>query len=331
MYPASTTKILTGLLLVENTQPADVLVAPADIKKVGQSSIYLQPGERLSARDLLYAMMLRSANDACVMVGRHLAGSDKGFAAMMNQRARDLGATRSNFVTANGLHDPNHYTTARDLGLIAQVAMRHDDFAAAVMTEKFVLDRSINTTNTLIFNRNKQLTKDPTCDGIKTGYTRPAGHCFVGSAFRSGWRLITVVLNSPDWQEDHRRLLQWGFAQFKPEVVTTKEPMVRPDVPVAFTPEHALRVACRRDGKETMETRVKLAAGLERGIRVGQELGTLSLVVNGTPLTSTKLFAHEARTSVPVRAKTNPAVYAAPLLVAAPVSFLALARGRRRR
>lgn len=216
-YPASTTKIMTALLLIEHAKPDDVIVAPADIESVKESSMHLKPGERVTAHDMLYALLLRSANDGCVAVADHVAGSVPAFAAMMNARARELGCTHTHFDNPNGLNDTKHTISAHDLALIAREAMRHPEFREVVRLVKHRITRSIDTKDTWMVNRNKWLRKDPTADGIKTGWTIPAGHCYVGSATRQGFRVITVVLKSDHWQEDHKRMLHWAFASFKPE------------------------------------------------------------------------------------------------------------------
>lgn len=210
-FPASTTKILTALLLVENTDPDEEIVAPADVEAVGQASMHLRPGERVSARDMLSAILLRSANDGSYAVACHIAGSEAEFAELMNRRARELGARRSHFVNPHGLHHPEHVTTARDLALIAREAMRHPEIREVVRRRSALIERSANGEDRLMVSRNRLLALDPTADGIKTGWTVPAGRCFVGSATRNGYRLIAVVLKSEDWLADTLALLDWGF------------------------------------------------------------------------------------------------------------------------
>lgn len=213
-YPASTTKVMTALLLLENTLPTDIITAPKDIDKVGESSMHLKPGERVSARDMLYALMLRSANDGCVAVADHISGSVPEFVKLMNARAAGIGCRNTTFNNPNGLNDDRHMTSAYDLALIAREAMRRTDFRQAVRTQKYKITRSINKADQWMVSRNKWLAKDPTADGIKTGYTVPAGHCFVGSATRNGFRLITVVMHSQNWQADHQYLLKYGYLNF---------------------------------------------------------------------------------------------------------------------
>lgn len=222
MFPASTTKIMTGLLLVERCLPTDILSAPKDILTVGESSMHLQPGEKVCAKDMLYALMLRSANDGAYAVAVNLGGNIPNFAKMMNDRAAAIGCTNTHFTNPNGLHDPNHYTSAHDLALIAREAMKYQAFRDAVKTTKYKITRSINKQDLSMVSRNKWLKKDLTADGIKTGYTVPAGHTYVGSATRDGYRIITVVMKSEHWQLDHQEMLNWAFKYHEHTVVQQK-------------------------------------------------------------------------------------------------------------
>ncbi len=217
-YPASTTKIMTGLLLLEHCVPTDIIIAPKDVTKVKESSMNLKPFEQVNAKDMLYALMLRSANDGCYAVATHIAGSVAGFSKLMNDRAKQIGCKNTHFNNPNGLNDPLHKTTARDLALIGREAMKYDAFQEVVRTQSRTISRSINGKDTKMVNRNKWLAKDATADGIKTGYTRPAGLCYVGSATRNGFRVITSILKSDNWQVDHRQMLDWAYAKFEKKV-----------------------------------------------------------------------------------------------------------------
>lgn len=215
LYPASTTKIMTALLLLEKCKPDEVITAPEDVESVKEATMHLKPGERIRAKDMLYALMLRSANDGCYAVACHIAGSVPKFSDLMNERAKELGCTHTHFDNPNGLNDPMHYTTAHDLALIAREAMKHPEFREAVGTERIKINRGTNWKDLVMVNHNKILFHDPSCDGIKTGWTIPAGHCFVGSAERDGWRVITVVLKSKHWQNDTEGLFNWAYASFQ--------------------------------------------------------------------------------------------------------------------
>lgn len=214
-YPASTTKIMTGMLLIENSLPTDWIVAPKGVDKIEPSSMNLRIGEKVSARSMLYALMLRSANDGCVAVACHISGSVPEFAKLMNKRAKEIGCLHTTFNNPNGLNDKKHKTTAFDLSLMAREAMKYAEFREVVKTQKKTITRSVNFKDTLMKSHNKWLVKDATADGIKTGYTRDAGKCYVGSVTRDGYRIITVILNSEDWQVDHKAMVEWAYGNFK--------------------------------------------------------------------------------------------------------------------
>ncbi|HXG23294.1 MAG TPA: D-alanyl-D-alanine carboxypeptidase family protein, partial [Chthonomonadales bacterium] len=209
--PASTTKIMTAILLLEHTRPEDIITASKHACETEGSGLHLKPGEKVSARDMLYALMLRSANDGCVAVAEHIAGSEARFAQMMTAKAREIGATDTTFKNSHGLDSPGHRTTARDLALIARYASIYPEFNEVTRTKFYNLTRSSNSKDVLLRNHAKFLWKFPGADGVKTGYTNPAGRCFVGGATWNGWRLISVVLNSPDVVGETTRLMKYGF------------------------------------------------------------------------------------------------------------------------
>ncbi len=213
--PASTTKIMTALLLVEQCDLQAKIVAPEGVEGVEESSLHLVPGETLTAYEMLQALMIRSANDVAMSVAHHLAGSEAGFAARMNARARELGCENTHFVNPHGLTAEGHVSTAHDLARIARHAMTLDAFCEAAKKRRHSVTRDKNLEDLLLVSRNKLLEMDETVDGIKTGYTKAAGRCFVGSAVRGGSRLIAVVLNSQDWAADTLLLFDWAEANFE--------------------------------------------------------------------------------------------------------------------
>jgi len=280
-YPASTTKIMTALLLIEHCLPTDVIVAPQNIEDVKESSIHLKPGEKMSARDMLYALMLRSANDGCVAVACHISGTVPAFVKLMNDRAKELGCTHTFFHNPNGLNDEQHKICARDLAIIAQAAMKYELFRETVKTKKVWIKRSSDSKDLYLTNHDKWLTADSTADGIKTGWTIPAGHCFVGSATRNGYRIITVILKSDNWQKDHQQMLLWGFGNYSRSLYAAKGTEVA-KAPVAHGNVAEVPVMVDSDiyhimRKGTSPNVVVVPSfkpGLEAPITVGQEIGT---------------------------------------------------------
>ncbi len=245
---ASTTKILTGIIVLENCGLGERVTISRRAAQTPEQSIWLQEGETLTVEQLLYAMLLRSANDASVALAEHVAGSVEAFAKMMNEKAVQIGAANSNFVTPNGLHDPQHYTTARDLALIGAYCMRNQDFRRIVTTEEYSLPPSPgNQWERVSSNHNKLLKIYGDANGIKTGYTVPAGKCLVGSAERGERRLIGAVLNGgEDYFQDVASLFDYGFDGFTRVIFARAgEPVF--DIEVGYMPTGRASAVARDD------------------------------------------------------------------------------------
>jgi serine-type D-Ala-D-Ala carboxypeptidase (penicillin-binding protein 5/6) len=303
--PASLTKIMAATILLENGRLSDTVVAPPQVAGVPESSLHLRPGERISLEDLLYAMLLRSANDTPVAGAVYLSGSIPKFVDLMNEKAQEIGCTHTHFVTPNGLYDPNHYSTAYDLALMARYAViNFPMFDQIVKTQRRRVHRSIDQNDTLVVNTASSFLKYfPGGDGIKTGYISQAGHCFVGSATRNGWRLIAVALDSPGCREDVMQMLSYGFAHFSPVVAvpqgtpegTVRVPGFAASVPVATA--HTLNEIVSKDhpavSASTLTTSVAALppADVAVPVRAGEIVGTLILYQAGKPVGTTELAA----------------------------------------
>lgn len=206
---ASTTKIMTALVVCEQCNVLDRFQIPKEAVGIEGSSIYLQEGEILTVQELLYGLMLHSGNDAAVALAIYCGGTVEGFAEMMNDKARRLGMENTHFVNPNGLDAPGHYSTARDMAALAAYAMENPIFA------KTVSAKTVNITGRSLRNHNRLLWQVDGADGVKTGYTKAAGRILVSSATRQGRRLIAVTINAPnDWQ-DHKDLLENGFSGYQ--------------------------------------------------------------------------------------------------------------------
>ncbi|MDI6771740.1 MAG: D-alanyl-D-alanine carboxypeptidase family protein [bacterium] len=209
--PASTTKILTAIIAIERL-PAGAVVTVSSVAAAQRQGavVGLETGERWPVRDLLLAMMLRSANDAAVAVAEAAYGNSKRFVEEMNTRARQLGARESRFVNPHGFEAPGHHSTALDLALIARHALRNPEFAALVRTETWELTRPGRPSEQIV-NTNRLLGRYPGADGVKTGWTAASGPSLVASATRDGRQIIVVVLNSHSVFGDAEQLLDLGF------------------------------------------------------------------------------------------------------------------------
>ncbi len=212
-YPASTTKVLTALLVIEEGNLDQVITVTEDDSKVGESSLEIKPGDRFTRLEGLYGLMLKSANDVAHALGRDNAGSIEAFAEKMTRRARELGATNSHFANPNGLHDPLHYTSPHDLALIARTAMQQPLFRQIVGTQYHHWAGNAFTGPLELRNHNRLLWIYPGCDGVKTGYTVPAQQVLVSAAQWNCREVIAVVMHDhkPGIWDDSRMLLTWGL------------------------------------------------------------------------------------------------------------------------
>jgi D-alanyl-D-alanine carboxypeptidase (penicillin-binding protein 5/6) len=210
-YPASTTKILTALLIIEAGDLDKMVTVDLADTKVEPSALEIKPGEQFPRRHLLYALLLKSANDVAMCLARDNAGSVAAFAEKMTKRAEELGALNSHFTNPHGLHDPHHFTTAQDLGKIAFAAMKNELFREIVGTPEAWLLKGEQFVQ--LRNHNKLLWRFPGCTGVKTGYTRAAQQVLVSAATRGGREVISVVMkdNHPGVYDDSTTLLLYGF------------------------------------------------------------------------------------------------------------------------
>ena len=205
---ASTTKIMTALVVCRRCNVLDRVKIPAEAVGIEGSSMYLREGEVLTVQELLYGLMLRSGNDAAAALAIHCGGTIEGFAELMNDKARELGLRDTHFVNPHGLDAPDHHSTARDLAVLAAYAMEDPIFAKTVGT------KTVTVGERVLSNHNKLLWQMPGCEGVKTGYTKAAGRLLVSSASREGRRLICVTINAPDDWNDHKSLLEEGFSRY---------------------------------------------------------------------------------------------------------------------
>lgn len=243
IYPASTTKMMTALLALESgidlDQEVTIPKAAGDVPE-GSSVVGLKPGDRMSWRDLLYGLMLRSGNDAANAIAVLVSGSVDDFVRRMNERAKELHCEGTHFVNAHGYHNSDHYTTAQDLARIAWTAMQMEDFRQIVSAGhwEITLTRGDKTRSSDAENRNLMLVEAseyyyPEATGIKTGHHRKSGRCVVASAQREGVRLIAVVMDCDTEDEqyaDAKKLFEYGFSQYEPVTMTELTDEILPEV-----------------------------------------------------------------------------------------------------
>ena len=276
---ASTTKIMTALIIIEECELDEVITVPDEAVGVEGSSIYLKKGERVSVRDLLYGLMLRSGNDSAVALAIHHSGSVQNFAARMNERALQLGADDTHFVNPSGLPDDEHFTTARDLCAIACAAMRNDTFKAVVSSKSYTGQfRSF-------VNKNKALYSIDGANGVKTGYTLKAGRCLVASAERDGMDVVCVVLNCPDMYERCQKLIEDAFSKYEIKVIAANKVFMCGEVPCIINDTHNLLIPT---GAELI---VKTVPNDRLQIIKGGEAGIIEIYCENDLIFSAKLYS----------------------------------------
>lgn len=319
MYPASTTKIMTALLVLENLELTDkVTIMEEDFKGVTpyQSPFNIQVGEEITVLDLLYLMLLPSANEAATALARAVSGSTGEFVKLMNTRAKELGAEGTHFANPHGLPEDNHYTTALDLSMISNKALENETFRLIVNTAQKKLQptnktpeqRLVYTTNRLIFK-----SSDPAfyknAYGVKTGFTNPAGYCLVAFAKKSDdAKILTVVLGAgkdektgiPKSFTETKKMFEWVFNNFKNQLLVKKDDNLI-EVPIKLSSERDAVVLKAQDSiyamletdydKDLLKTENKLKENIKAPIKEGDILGEAILSYKGEAIGTTNLIS----------------------------------------
>ena len=278
---ASTTKLMTALVCLENAPLDGVFTARDRHCAVEGSSMYLKAGERYTVRELLLGLLLASGNDAALALAERTAGSEAAFVCLMNQKAQALGLRDTHFENPHGLDAPAHYSTARDLALLMRACMENPDFRALTVV------RAENVAGQTLLNHNRLLGQCPGCLGGKTGYTRAAGRCLVSCCEREGMRLICVTLSDPDDWNDHMRLYDWAYqsyalhdlhAELSFDVLVVSGSRMR----VKAVPTPGAKLALPRDSDT--ELSAELPRFVFAPISAGETAGTLSYWKDGKTL-----------------------------------------------
>jgi len=306
LAPASTTKIMTGLIAIERGNLNDIVTASSTMlnnKLVDGTKIYLEPGEKMSLKDLLYALLLNSANDSAVAIAEHIGNDVPNFVEMMNQRALEIGATQTHFINPNGLTETGQVTTAHDLALIARVAYQNPTFAEYVRTKSETISRDKPDIPTVMVNQNKLLWRDSAVDGIKTGYTTTAKNCLVASMTKDGRQFIGVILKSPGpeiWT-DMQTMFEFGFTQYKETVFKASGSIISTimvsNEPVALITDRPIYITHKLgDQSSTLNLRVVPTSNSPLStVKEGQVIAQVEIidgntVVNTLPLKSSRTF-----------------------------------------
>lgn len=282
MLIASTTKIMTALVVLGHCDPDEQVKILPEYTTVEGSSMYLKSGESYSVRDLLYGMLLASGNDAATALACYCGGSIEGFAKMMNDKAAELGLCNSSFKNPHGLDANGHYSSAEDLAIITCNAMKNELFAKIVSTKTY------NVGEQTYINHNKLLWNYEGTLGVKTGYTMAAGRSLVSCAERNGLKLICVTLSDPNDWNDHKALYDWAFDSFEYKNVLPLG--VISEIPVISGEKESVGVVSSSNSRILVKKDAKISFTLElpefvyAGIKAGECAGRIFITADDAPV-----------------------------------------------
>ncbi|MCC8160029.1 MAG: D-alanyl-D-alanine carboxypeptidase [Oscillospiraceae bacterium] len=320
VYPASTTKIMTGILALELGNMSDTVTATYDALKditLEDSHMGILIGEELTMEQLVNGMLVYSANDAANVIAIQIAGSMDAFVQLMNEKAQELGMTGTNFVNACGTHDDNHYTTARDLSILAQYAMQNEQFREIVKkpiynipaTNKYSSERILVNTNLFLGTSRSTYYYYPPAIGIKTGHTSEAGYCLVSAASYNDTELLAVVMNcaNADTKEqaysyiDSKSLFEFGFDNYLHQILATVGDIIydskvyeaKDDMRVAVTVENDVSalIANKEGSIDEVEKTIDMPEQISAPITKGDVLGTVTYTYKGNQIGTANLVA----------------------------------------
>lgn len=279
MLIASVTKIMTAIVVIENCDLNEQVKLKPEWCAIEGSSMYLDYRKSYTVKELLTGLLLVSGNDAATALACHMSGDERSFSAKMNEKAKELGLKNSSFRNPHGLDDPEHYSTARDLAVLASYCMENEQF------REIVSSYSAKIKDQTYYNHNKLLVNYDGCIGLKTGYTIAAGRTLVSCAERNGMRLICVTLSAPDDWDDHKKLLDYGFENYKLSAYSGNS--FKLELPIASAaedtaiaiPENELKLLTLND--DVVDVKLEVPRILFAGGVKGEKVGKLKVFVNG--------------------------------------------------
>lgn len=284
---ASTTKLMTALVALENSQPEDIVEIKAEYCGIEGSSMYLKPGGICTVRELLLGLLLVSGNDAATALAGHVSGSEKAFVRLMNKKAAELGMNGTKFANPHGLDAAGHYSTARDMAKLMCACMDNPEFIELCGT------KSYNMGELYFVNHNKLLSSYPGCIAGKTGYTLAAGRCLVTCCKRDETAFICVTLSDPDDWKDHAALYDWAFSKFGVRNITSE---LRFSVPVISGAAESVDVVPAEEISMFLPKSVEVTVKAEMPqfvfapIKMGETAGHIWVIINGEIIESCDLI-----------------------------------------
>lgn len=305
---ASTTKIMTALITLEQPNIQEYFTVDSNAIKVEGTSMGLREGDQVNLYSLATGMLLPSGNDGANAAAVRIAGSIDKFAEIMNKRAKEIGMKNTNFVTPSGLHDENHFSTAYDMALLAKAAMKNKTFAEICGSEKSTVEFGNPLQKRTFTNHNKLVSEYEGCIGVKTGFTKKAGRCLVSAAEKDGVTLICVTLGASDDWNLHKSLFDYGFSSVKPiEIPVSNSPIFVNVVGgasalISAVPDGKTLACIANEDVDKLEQEILLDKFYYAPIKAGSIVGELRHYLNGEHIASTTLVAGEG-VEIPLKKK----------------------------
>lgn len=293
---ASTTKIMTALILAEQPDLSKTVQVTRRMVTVEGSSMGLLEGDTVSYHDLLYGMLLASGNDAANTTAYALAGSVEAFVRMMNRKAKALGMQNTSFVTPSGLDDENHYSTAYDMAILAAAALTNDCFRAACSSSTATLYYGNPPYRRTLKNHNRLLDSYEGMIGVKTGFTKKSGRCLVTAAERDGVRVIAVTLNDPNDWDDHRRMLDYGFeaccaVSFDNADIANTVPVICGDCDLVRLQTEPVRFGVTKAAASKITRRIELPRFIYSTVAAGEKVGSVGFYLENRLICSADILS----------------------------------------
>ena len=302
---ASTTKIMTAILAIENGNLEDTVKVSKNAIKAPPVKMFLKENEEIKLKELLYALMLQSSNDAAVAIAEHISKDVETFCNAMTNKAKEIGAKDTVFRTPNGLDSLDHHSTAYDMALITRYALNNKEFMDIINTKQVSFKTNLSSYN--ITNKNRLLSEFNGANGVKTGYTGKAGHCFVGSATQNDMTLISVVLASGWGQKgkeqkwiDTKNILNYGFKNFSYEKILSKEDCQETisikkgtKDTMSLYYENDISLPISKDEKENISIKLDYIKTLEAPVQKDQKVGVANIYINDNLVSQVNILTNE--------------------------------------
>ncbi len=301
-YPASMTKMMTAILSLELAKPDDIVHVSDEAANVEGSSLYLEKGDAISMAELCQGMMLISGNDAAVAIADSISGNTADFVKLMNKKAAEVGAVNTHFANPNGLPNPDHYSTARDIAKIADYCYQNESFRKIVSVKEKEIQWITPAKKEMLYNTNHLLWNYPYADGIKTGYTDDAGGCLTASATRDGVTLIAVVMHTdsePDKFSEAKQLLNYGFQKVRMQSAYSKSDLTRAvhihdgEIPeINAAPQTDIYYPLI-DGEDSSAYSIKINVPryVDAPVKAGDKVGTVDIFYNDKKVNEVPMLA----------------------------------------